>query len=43
MLLAWLGIVWNLRTPPKQIYEQLSLQSADKTSQVTKIGDSDVD
>ncbi|BAY26781.1 DesC1 protein [Calothrix sp. NIES-2100] len=42
-LLAWLGIVWNLRTPPKQIYEQLSLKSADKTSQVINISDSDVD
>ncbi|MDZ7957720.1 MAG: fatty acid desaturase [Aulosira sp. DedQUE10] len=42
-LLSWLGIVWNLRTPPRQIYEQLSLKSANKTSQILNIGDSNVD
>ncbi|WP_134075926.1 fatty acid desaturase [Nostoc sp. 106C] len=42
-LLSWLGIVWNLRTPPRQIYEQLSLKSANQTSQIIKIADNDVD
>jgi stearoyl-CoA desaturase (delta-9 desaturase) len=42
-LLSWLGIVWNLRTPPSQIYDHLSSTLKNKTSQIIRIDDSNAD
>ncbi|WP_242056678.1 MULTISPECIES: acyl-CoA desaturase [unclassified Nostoc] len=38
-LLSWLGIVWDLRTPPQAIYKHLSLILTPQTSKIIRIGD----
>ncbi|WP_374865848.1 acyl-CoA desaturase [Pelatocladus sp. BLCC-F211] len=42
-LLSWLGIVWDLRTPPRKIYEHLSSILTNKTSKIIRIGDINAD
>ncbi|NJM70564.1 MAG: acyl-CoA desaturase [Scytonema sp. RU_4_4] len=42
-LLSWLGIVWNLKSPPRKIYEHLSSTPKNKTSQIIRMDDSNAD
>lgn len=38
-LLSWLGIVWDVRNPPQEIYENLPLIITPQISKIIRIGD----